>query len=932
MHAMHNSPTLVARRWVALTLCATSLLLAACGRESPTSLIESGNAFLAKKDTRSAVIQFKAALQAEPNSAQARFLLGRALLESGDPASAVVELTKVMDQRYDDNQVLPPLARALLLSGGMSKLTTLYGDVVLSDKQSQAALKTSLATAWGVLGNNDKAQAALAAALATQPDYPAALILQARIKASQGKFDDALTTVDAVLAKDKDNYEAWNLKGEILAGPKQDDKAAELAFKQSLAAEKAFIPAHLGLIALRLKAHDLPGAKAQAAQMHAVLPKHPQTMFVEARLALIDNDFKTARELTQQLLRIAPDNVGVLQLAGLLEERAGSLVVAETHFSKALQLNPQLPLARRQLAKTYLRQGQPAKALQTLEPMRSAQSTDGEALAVAGEAQLQLGDANAAESLFRRASKLSPDNPQLRTALALMTLSHGEVDTAFNQLNEISAASTDTAADMAILSARLKRKEYDAALRALDVMAKKQPKSANVEELRGFVYVAKNDLGAARAAYEKALLLEPSRFSVTASLAALDVKEGKKEQARKRLQAAIDADPRNTAARIALADLRTLEGAPLSEVVAVLSDGIKAAPTIAAPRVKLMDLLIGKKQYQQALAASQDAVAALPDNPDVLDAAGRAQMLAGDSQQAVSTFRKLGTLEPKSARAQLRLAELLLSTGNRDGAVNSLRRALEIEPNLAAAQVRLMDILSADGRSKEALEMARNMQQQTPTSPAGYLLEGAIQHRMKADAAAEAAYRAGLKHAANKSELATELHKTLLSMGQAPAADRFAASWTHEHPDDDAFQYHLATVSILRNQLPQAESQLRQFLAKHPNHPMALNNMAWVLASQGKAGATAYAQKANEMLPNRPALMDTLAMALAADKQYAKALEVQKKAIDISPGDMGLRFNLAKIQIQAGDKASARPELERLAAMGSKLPYHNAVDKLLKSL
>lgn len=929
---MHISSTLAARRWLALTLCATSLLLAACGRESPTSLIESGNAFVAKKDMRSAVIQFKAALQAEPNSAQARFLLGQALLKSGDPTSAAVELTKVMDQRYDDNQVLPPLARALLLSGGMSKLTTLYGDVVLSDKQSQAALKTSLATAWGVLGNNDKAQAALAAALTAQPDYPAALILQARIKASQGKFDDALTTVDAVLAKDKDNYEAWNLKGEILAGPKQDDKAAEVAFRQSLAAEKAFIPAHLGLIALRLRAHDLPGAKAQAAQLHAVLPKHPQTMFVEARLALIENDFKTTRELTQQLLRIAPDNVGVLQLAGILEQRAGSLVVAETHFSKALQFDSRLPVARRQLARTYLRQGQAAKSLRTIEPMISGPSPDAEALSIAGEAQLHLGDANAAESLFRQAAKLSPDNSRLRTALALMKLSHGEADAAFNQLGEISAASSDTAADMAILSARLKRKEYDAALRALDVMARKEPKSARVEELRGYVYVAKNDLGAARVAYEKALALEPSRFSVTASLVVLDVKQGRKDQARKRLEGAIAADPRNSAARVALADLRAVEGAPLSELVAILSDGIKAAPTTPAPRVKLMDLLISKKQYQQALAASQDAVAALPDNPDVLDAAGRAQMLAGDSQQAVSTFRKLGTLEPKSARAQLRLAELLLSTGNRDGAINSLRRALEIEPNLAAAQLRLMDILSADGRSKEALEMARNMQQQTPASPAGYLLEGAIQRRLKADAAAVAAYRAGLKHAANNSELAMELHKALLSTGQASEADRFAAGWAHEHPGDDAFQYHLATVSILRNQLPQAESQLTRFLAKHPNHPLALNNMAWVLATEGKPGATAYAQKANEMLPNRPKLMDTLAMALAADKQYAKAIEVQKKAIDISPGDMALRFNLAKIQIQAGDKASARPELERLAAMGSKLSYHQAVDKLLKSL
>ena len=112
----------------------------------------------------------------------------------------------------------------------------------------------------------------------------------------------------------------------------------------------------------------------------------------------------------------------------------------------------------------------------------------------------------------------------------------------------------------------------------------------------------------------------------------------------------------------------------------------------------------------------------------------------------------------------------------------------------------------------------------------------------------------------------------------------------------------------------------------------ALNNLAWVLTAQGKPGAVAHAQRANDLSPNRPTLMDTLALALTGEKQFPKALEVQRKAIEVAPGDMGLRLGLAKIAIVAGDKALAKTELDKLATMGTKLPFHAEVLRLLKTL
>ncbi len=907
-------------------------LLAACSGESSSQLVASGKAYLDKQDAKSAVIQFKSALQKQPQSGEARFLLGKALLATGDASGAALELTKAHELQFDPNQALPLLARALLQAGEQRRLTTTWGAATLADRPAQAALQTTLAAAWLRQGDATKAGAAVERALAAVPDHVPALVQRARMEAVAGRADAALALLEPALARDGGSAEGWQLQGEILEHVRGDRAAALKAYRRALEADAAFVPAHLALVTAALQADDLPGARDQATRLRQALPRHPQTLYVDARLALASKDLKSARESTQQLLKVAPDSPVVLQLAGMVELQGGSALVAANHFARALQAEPGNAFVRRALARSHLRLGQPAKALPVLEPLAGRTSVDAEALALSGQAQLQLGDARAAEALFLRATQAAPADPRPRTTLALMKLDRGEVESGFAQLEAIAAESADGAADLAIVSARLKRREYDAALRALDAMARKQPDSATVQELRGRVFAARRDGAAARRAFERALEIEPARYSATAALAALDVAEGRRPQAAERLQAAMRADPRNHAARLALAELRAAEGRPLSELRALVAEGVTAGPGEATPRLRLVELLLAHKQVKDALAAAQEAAAALPDDAEIQDALGRCQELAGDTQQAISTFRKLAAADSRSAKPHVRLADLLKASGNREGAIASLEHALEIEPNLEAAQTRLADLLIVDGRPKAAVDLARAMQQRSPASPVGWLLEGAIQRRVKAPEAALEAYRNGLARAGDSTPLALEFDRALRAAGRATEADRFAEGWQKRHPEDTAFDVHLSTAAIARKDLGGAETLLQKVLARDPNHVQALNNLAWVMVQRGRPGAVALAQKAVELLPNQPALMDTLASALAAEQQPARALELQRKVVDLAPGEMGLRLNLAKIALQAGDRGLARSELDRLAALGPKLPYQPEVQRLLKTL
>ena len=169
-------------------------------------------------------------------------------------------------------------------------------------------------------------------------------------------------------------------------------------------------------------------------------------------------------------------------------------------------------------------------------------------------------------------------------------------------------------------------------------------------------------------------------------------------------------------------------------------------------------------------------------------------------------------------------------------------------------------------------------------------------------------------------------------MGRTADADRFAAEWEKSFPRDAAFQTHLGATAIGSKDLVAAEARYRKVTALRPDDPLALNNLAWVLVAQGKPGALLLAQRAVELQPASAAMMDTLALALAADNQLPKAIEWQRKAVAKAPEAPNFRLGLARLLVKAGDKPGARAELDTLAKLGGKFAGQAEVATLLKAL
>ncbi|MCL2635403.1 MAG: PEP-CTERM system TPR-repeat protein PrsT [Betaproteobacteria bacterium] len=912
-----------------LSVALLAAFLGACGGDNPEQLIASSKEFLAKNDNKAAVIQLKNALQANPNLGEARFLLGKALLDSGDAAGAEVELRKALDLQYTGDQTVPLLARALLVSGQIKKLIDEFGNTELSDMEAQASLKTTLSQAQALQGRRDQAQSELATALAAKPDYAPALLATARIKAGTGDIDGAIAIVDRVLAADAKNPEALLLSGSLL-GAKNDPDGAVARYREAIAAKPDFVLAHSAIVTTLFKQKKNDEAAAQIEAMKKIAPNHPQTLYHAAQLAYQRNDFKAARDIAQQLLKASPNNPKIAQLAGAIEFQLRSWAQAEIYLNKALSLMPDLPLARRLLISTYLRSGQVAKAQETLHPVLDKIDGDPAMLSLAGETFLQNGDANKAAEYFAKAAKLDPDNAARKTSVAIAHLAQGK-SSAIDELEDIAESDKGTSADLVLIASHLRAGQLDKALKAIDALEKKQPDNPAVFNLRARTQIANKDVAGARQSFEKALAINPAYFSAAASLAALDLAEKKPDDARKRFDAVLAADPRNVPALLALAELRARSGGSQDEIAALIAKAIAANPQDSAPRLALIQFHLKTKNYKKALTLANEAVAALPDSLELLDALGRSQQLAGETNQALTTYGKLAGLQPASPLADMRIAEIQLAAKNRQEASKHLKKALEIKPDLLEAQRALIFMAVDEKRSSDALTIARQIQQQRTSEAVGHVLEGDIHATLKDWPEAIAAYRRGVKLQASP-ELAIKLHSLLNVAGDKAEAERWAATWNKEHPKDIAMRMHLGDLATARKDYGEAVRLYQIALDVQPNNPLVLNNLAWASGQLQSPKAIGYAEKANSLAPNQPPFMDTLAMLLADQGDHAKAVELLRQARELAPQNAAIQFNLARVLIKSGQKDAARKELDALAKLGDKFPLQAEVARLQKEL
>jgi putative PEP-CTERM system TPR-repeat lipoprotein len=516
--------------------------------------------------------------------------------------------------------------------------------------------------------------------------------------------------------------------------------------------------------------------------------------------------------------------------------------------------------------------------------------------------------------------------------LAQVRFAGGDTDRAFNDLEQLAAGDkSGYQASIALFFAHLKKHDYDKALAAADAIAQKQPKSAVPHDLRGLVALAQRDLKSARANFEKALEAEPDYFAAAYNLATLDIQEGRPQAARERYERMLKNFPKNEQLLLAYAQVLGITGGTPEDVRSALDRAVANSPTSARARLARIEFDIRRRDSKGALASAQAALAAMPNDPRLLSMLGAAQVMSGNLNQAIETYKHLVQLQPTNPMPLLQLAEAQAATKEFSAALESERKAIALKPDLAQAWALLAKTYLVSGRAAEALAEAKKLQKDQPKSVIGYALEGEILAVQKKWSESASAYREAFARAPSP-QIVARYYTVLQAGGKGADATALATKYMAGHPDDATLPGLLAEQDLQQGRIDEAVDAYERVLKIDPDNVIALNNLGWMLTEKKNPKGLEYAERAHRLAPFNPGVLDTLGYAYTNNGNPKRGVQLLRMASTMAPAHAQFRLHLAQALAASGDKAAARDELEPLTKLDKSAPARVQAEKFLSTL
>ena len=788
--------------------------------------IQRAKDFEDKGNLRAGVIELKNALQKNPNSPQARLLLGQIYLKAGMGAEADSELRKAQKLGVNQEIIKPQLGEALLLMGEYKRVLDEIQSSEQTSKPNLARIYQMRGEALLKTGKLQEACNLLQKSLDTSPNNPPTYWGLAQCAVADKNMGKARALLNAALEiKDKQAM-TWIFIGDWEQLNK-NMQGAQAAYTNALRIEPDNLEALQNRAITNITLGRLDPARTDIEKIRKIAPNSLLSKYTQALLYFNQQKYPESRDALQEALQIAPGHLPSLLLSGAVNYAQGTYEQAASQLGKVLENMPSSAYVRKLLAATQAKLGQNAQALVTLQQLKPDESNDAQLLALAGNLYLHAKDFTKANQLLEKAALIDPKSAAITTDLGISLLARGETARALALLESATRLETGGGThtvDTLLVLTLLRDKQFDRALQAIAELDKKQPNNPVTYNFRGSAYVGKKDPANARKSFEQALAIKPDFFLAAANLARLDLQANSPAAARKRFESILSIDKNNLQAMMALAQLASINKQE-KEHFSWLEKAAKAHPKAFPPRAALTQYHLSKNEPQKALSRANEAINVSPDNPEALNLLGATQIATGDKTSAIATFTKLTKKASHSPLAYLQLAKAQIADKKFADARVTLGKSLQLQPDYLQSQDTLISLELTENKPEAARLIALRIQVEQPKSSLGYDREADILLSQKRFPQAIKAYEQALEKGAGSVGL-IKLHHAQSIAGIAKPAEQRLRDWLEQHPSDNTVRGYIAAYYMGNGRNKDAIAQYEEIQRQTPNSALVLNNLA----------------------------------------------------------------------------------------------------------
>jgi putative PEP-CTERM system TPR-repeat lipoprotein len=392
--------------------------------------------------------------------------------------------------------------------------------------------------------------------------------------------------------------------------------------------------------------------------------------------------------------------------------------------------------------------------------------------------------------------------------------------------------------------------------------------------LLGNALAGLQSLDDAVAVAERAAQLDPERAGLHSNVGVLELARGNVEQAETAFKRAVAADPKGVKPLLALANFYQNVGR-LADAERTLRQAIANDPTNPRPNQILGTLLISTDRALEAepfIKTATDRIGTVEARLALADyylSIGKVDLSLQLLQQVASTT------EGYSA-GRIRTAMISYASGKTAEAHKILKEVLAKDPKNASALAVEGRLLLAEHKVNEALALATQALIADQRSSQAYVTLGQVHLARHAPEDARKAFAEALNNDPSRVDAQVELAKIHYARKELDTSIDYAQRGIKTDPN--SLEAHLALVrglSVRPDDLPKADAELRQLLAKYPQSSEVHSAAGVVLLARND---TAAARKAfSHALELNPDNMEALGGLTALDFGMRKGADARAR-------------------------------------------------------